>query len=387
MRIFISAGEVSGDLHAAEVVQALQQQSDKISIHGIAGPNMQKCGCHSLVPMRDLEAMGISDVIRALPRIHRVQSTVLSWASENRPDVAILVDYPGFHMHLGKKLRRMGIPVLHYIAPKLWAWGAWRAKRLRQSQDRLACIFPFEPDWFAAYGIDASYVGNPTAMHSKQGWTRQQLSEIASLDPEKPILALLPGSRPGELRDHLPLLSEVLVHVKHAFPNCQYVVSQAPGVEKEVYEPLTHQGAVLIDRMAEGFALRTDAAVAVSGTATLELALWKVPTVLVYRSSWLTVFLARKLVKLRCAGLANILLGDRPVVPELIQEACTVEAIMCELLPLLKNGEAAAHQQQAFASLQEILGDEDPAAAVACIAKGLAAKRTAVCWPEHLHSL
>jgi len=374
MRIFISAGEVSGDLHAAEVVQALLQQSKKISIHGIAGPNMQKSGCHTLVPMSDLEAMGISDVIRALPRIHRVQSDVLSWAAESRPDVAILVDYPGFHMRLGAKLRRMGIPVLHYIAPKLWAWGAWRAKRLKQSQDKLACIFPFEPDWFAAHGIDAHYVGNPTAKHCKQGWTRQQLCEIASFEPERPVLALLPGSRPGELRDHLPLLAEVLAHVKQASPNCQYVVSQAPGVGKEVYEPLTSQGAVLVDRMAGDFSLRADAAVAVSGTATLELALWNVPTVLVYRSSWLTVFLARKLVRLRCAGLANILLGDRPVMPELIQEACTVEAIMRELLPLLENGEAAAHQHQAFATLQEILGNDDPAIAVARMAKELAAK-------------
>ena len=374
MRIFISVGEVSGDLHAAEVVQALLRQSKKISIHGIAGPNMQKSGCHTLVPMSDLEAMGISDVIRALPRIHRVQSTVLSWAAETRPDVAILVDYPGFHMRLGKHLRRMGIPVLHYIAPKLWAWGAWRAKRLKQSQDRLACIFPFESDWFADHGIDARYVGNPTAMHCKQGWTRQQLCETASLDQEKPVLALLPGSRPGELRDHLPLLTEVLAQLKQASPNCQYVVSQAPGVGKATYKPLTSQGAVLIDRMADGFAIRADAAVAVSGTATLELALWNVPTVLVYRSSWLTVFLARKLVKLRCAGLANILLGDRPVMPELIQEACTVKAITRELLPLLGNDEAAAHQHQAFASLQEMLGDKDPAAVVARMAKELAVK-------------
>ncbi len=374
MQILISAGEISGDLHAAEVVRALLRQPGKTSIHGIAGPNMQKAGCHTLVPMSELEVMGVSDVLRVLPRIYRVQSTVLSWARKNRPDVAILVDYPGFHMRLGRKLRSMGIPVLHYIAPKLWAWGAWRARYLKQSQDRLACIFPFETDWFASHGISARYVGNPTAIHSRQGWTRQQLCQRSSLDPEKTILALMPGSRPGELRDHLPLLAEVLVRARQVFPGCQYVVSQAPGIGKEAYLPLTGQGAVLIDRMAEGFAFRVDAAVAVSGTATLETALWDVPTVLVYRSSWLTVSLARKLVRLRCAGLANILLGDQPVMPELIQEACTVDAIMRELLPLLGRDEAAAHQRQAFVALHEILGNKDPGVAVAHMAKELTEK-------------
>jgi len=374
MQILISAGEISGDLHAAEVVRALLRQPETTTIHGIAGPNMQKAGCHTLVPMSELEAMGVSDVLRVLPHFYRAQSAVLSWVSRNRPDVAILVDYPGFHMRLGRKLRRMGIPVLHFIAPKLWAWGAWRAKYLRQSQDRLACIFPFETDWFASHGINAHYVGNPTAIRSRQGWSRQQLCQHFSLDPEKIILALMPGSRPGELRDHLLLLAEVLVRTRQVFPSCQFVVSQAPGIGKEAYSPLAGQGAVLIDRMAEGFAFRVDAAVAVSGTATLETALWNVPTVLIYRSSWLTVFLARRLVKLRCAGLANILLGDKPVMPELIQEACTADAIMRELLPLLRRDKAAAHQRQAFVTLQEILGNKDPGVAVAHMARELTGK-------------
>jgi len=266
----------------------------------------------------------------------------------------------------------MGIPVVQYIAPKLWAWGAWRARRLKQSQDQMACIFPFEPAWFASHGINARYVGNPTSIHCRQGWTRQQLCEIVSFDSKRPILALLPGSRPGEMRAHMPLLAAVLEHVRLAYPGCQFVVPQAPGVGKAVYKSLTDQGAALVDRMAEGFALRVDAAVAVSGTATLELALWQVPAVLVYRSSWLTVFLARRLLRLHCAGLANILLGDRPIMPELIQEACTVEAVMRELSPLLENGEAAGHQHRAFASLREMLGDKDSAAMVAHMAMKLA---------------
>jgi len=375
VRILVSAGEVSGDLHAADVISAMRRIRSAAQIHGIAGPAMEAAGCEVVVPMRELEAMGISDVLKALPRIRRVQSAVLSWAAENRPDVAILVDYPGFHMQIGRKLRSQGIPVLHYIAPKLWAWGAWRARRLRQSQDRLACIFPFEPDWFSEHGIDAHYVGNPTATRCRQGWDRARLCEVAGLDAASPVLALLPGSRPGELHDHVPLLAEVQARAIKALPHCQVVVPRAPGVNKRVYAPLTDQGAALVDRMAAGFALRVDAAVAVSGTATLELALWNVPTVLVYRASWLTVFLARRLVKIRCAGLANILLGDRPVMPELIQESCTPEAVMRELIPLLVKDPPAQRQQQAFAELVEILGSGQPAPAVARMALVLAEGR------------
>ncbi len=375
MRIFISAGEASGDLHAAAVVRALRQGVEPVQVHGIAGPAMQAAGCGVVVSMRELQAMGISDVLCALPRIRRARSRLLSWAAEHRPDVAILVDYPGFHMHVGKRLRGMGIPVLHYIAPKLWAWGAWRVRHLRRSQDRLACIFPFEPAWFRARDIDARYVGNPTAVRCRSGWSRSRLCAIAGLDATRPVLALLPGSRPGELREHMPLLAGVQARVLRDFPDCQVIVPRPAGIDETEYAALTGQGAVLVDRMAEGFALRVDAAVAVSGTVTLELALWGVPTVLVYRSSWLTVFLARRLVRIRCAGLANILLGDRPVMPELIQESCTPEAVMRELIPLLGKGAPARRQRQAFAELAGVLGSGEPAPAVARMALDLAGER------------
>jgi len=375
MRILVSAGEASGDLHAAAVVRALRQIAGPVQVHGIAGPAMQSAGCGVLVPMHELQAMGISDVLRALPRIRRARSRLLSWAAEYRPDVAILVDYPGFHMHVGKRLRGMGIPVLHYIAPKLWAWGAWRVRDLRRSQDRLACIFPFEPAWFRARGIGAHYVGNPTAVKCRTGWSRSRLCAIAGLDAARPVLALLPGSRPGELREHMSLLAGVQARVLRAFPDCQVVVPRPAGIDDTEYAALADQGAVLVERMADGFALRVDAAVAVSGTATLELAMWGVPTVLVYRASWLTVFLARRLVRIRCAGLANILLGDRPVMPELIQESCTPGSVMRELMPLLEKAAPARRQRQAFAELAEMLGSDEPAPAVARMSLELARER------------
>jgi len=367
-RILISAGEVSGDLHAAAVIRALKGRIPDVEITGIAGADMRRAGCHVLHDMEELNVMGLGDVMAALPRIRRVQQSLITWCDEQHPDLAVLVDFSGFHMRLGRRLRRKGIPVLHYIAPKLWAWGSWRARTLRESQDRLACILPFEPAWFAGHGIDACYVGNPSAFSCRKGWSSVELKARLGIPSESGLLALLPGSRPGELRRHVPLLAEVWREVQEKVPDIHAVVPLAPGISRQMLEPLTEAGALVVERQADGYALRADAAVVVSGTATLELALWNVPSVLVYRGSPMMVFLARKLVGTRCAGLANILLDDTPVMPELIQKECTVQNIMDALLPLLQDEEAAAMQKKAFSRLQQLLGDHDPAAGVADLA-------------------
>lgn len=373
-RIFISAGEASGDMHAAGVVTALRQRFPGISLSGIAGPAMQAAGCAPLYPMSELNVMGINDVVRAWPRIRRVAQGVLAWAETERPELVILVDFPGFHMRLGAKLRRLGIPVLQYIAPKLWAWGSWRTGRLRGAQDGLACIFPFEPDWFGERGIDARYVGNPSAVACRRGWSGAQLRARMDLAADTPLVALLPGSRPGELARHVPVLAAAWKRVAAARPHAHAVVPAAPGADAALLAPLLDAPRVhRIDRMQEGYALRADAAVAVSGTATLELALWQVPSILVYRGTPLMMALARRLVRLPHAGLANILLGEEAM-PELIQEDCTEQAVADWILKLLDaNGDVATAQRQQFARLEAMLGDADPAAGVVDMAVSLCA--------------
>ena len=364
-RFFISAGETSGDLHAATVVKALKTRFPDAPIHGIAGTQMVAQGCEPVRHMSELNVMGLGDVLRSLSRIKDVETSVIGWCGTQKPDVAILVDFSSFHMRLGRKLRALGIPVVHFVAPKLWAWGSWRVKKLRKSQDKLACILPFEPEWFAKRGIkDVRYVGNPSAVGCAGGWTMAELKAKLEIGEEKKLLALLPGSRPQELRMHVPILTELLQHIRLEIPDLSCVVPVAPGVDRELLEPLWQQGAKQIDRTANGYAMRADAAVAVSGTATLELALWNTPTVLVYRSSPVTIFLARRLVNLTCAGLANIILGDRPVMPELIQEQCTLDNIMSELMPLLRNETAAEKQREEFSELRRILGDKHAATGV-----------------------
>ena len=371
-RIFISAGETSGDFHAATVVTELAHRFPDAEITGVAGSQMIEQGCVALHHMHELNVMGIGDVLRSLSRIRRVEKSILSWCSENRPEAAVLVDFSSFHMRLGRKLRAMGIPVIHFIAPKLWAWGAWRVKKLKQSQDRLATILPFEQEWFSKHGIDASYVGNPSAIACEHGWSASDLKQHLGVSDNQQLLALLPGSRPQELKSHVPILAQVLTEVRREFPDLVCVVPVAPGVNMEQLKPLWDQGARPLSRDEADYALRVDAAIAVSGTATLELGLWNVPTVLIYQSSsQLMISLARRLVKLNCIGLANIIMGDRAIMPELIQEDCTLDNILSELFPLLHNSEAAKLQRSEFVRLRDILGHQKPAVGVVDMVESL----------------
>ncbi|MDQ6989033.1 MAG: lipid-A-disaccharide synthase [Mariprofundaceae bacterium] len=376
-RVLISAGETSGDLHASAVIAALKAQlpaQATLEIAGIAGAMMQSQGCVAVRDMADLNVMGILDVLLALPRIRAVERDICAFATEFRPNVVILTDFTSFHLALGRKLRKKGMFVIHYIAPKLWAWGASRLPKLQQSQNALACIFPFEEQWFQSRGIKAKYVGNPSAFSCQGGWSKSELKQRLGLSENTPLLALLPGSRPSELKQHVQLLADVYQRLQQHIPKLAAVATLAPGVAAETLQPLTDVGVQLLQRTAQDYALRADAAVAVSGTATLELALWQTPTVLVYQTSTLNWWIGQRLLKGRCVGLANILLlGDKPseqaIVPELLQQNCTLDNIEQAVLPLLQ-GEYAA-QTQAFAQIKDLLGENNPAEAVAKI-----------CWAE-----
>ncbi|MDQ6965075.1 MAG: lipid-A-disaccharide synthase [Mariprofundales bacterium] len=365
LSIFISAGESSGDMHAAEVVRALYRQPIDVDVVGIAGPAMCAAGCVAWFDQAELAVMGIGDVLRHLPRILSLERDLLARVKRSPPAVAVLVDFSSFHLRLGRKLRQMGVPVLHYIAPKLWAWGGWRVRRLRQSQDLLVSILPFEIEWFAARGVTACYLGNPVAYRARAGWSREQLCAHLGLNPADRVLAVLPGSRAAELARHLPLLTEVVQRLRAEDAQLQVVVPRAPSLSDSSIAPLIAAGCRVVDRLHPDFALRVDAAVAVSGTATLELALWQTPTVLIYRGSPLMIWLARRLVRLNCAGLANILLGDREVMPELIQEQATLEATVEALRPLLAGGDEAVQQIEQFSRLLKIMGSSNPADGVA----------------------
>lgn len=378
-RVLISAGETSGDLHASAVIQSLQSQLPEgaaLDVAGIAGPMMQAVGCRVVHDMSALNVMGIAEVISALPRIYKVQADLMAFAITFQPHVVVLTDFTSFHLSLGKKLRARGFFVIHYIAPKLWAWGEKRISKLQQSQDKLACIFPFEEAWFGQRGVEANYVGNPSAFSCRGGWSKSMLKDQLGLSADTPLLALLPGSRSSELYRHVQLLADVFVQLRQQVPNLAAVATLAPGVSPLLLQPLMDVGVSILRRTEDGYALRADAAVAVSGTATLELALWDTPTVLVYRTSALSWYIGQRLVKGRCVGLANILLlgavpSEQGIIPELLQGQCTIGHIQEAVLALL-NGKTEA-QLQAFQQLREMLGEQNPAQRLA-----------QMCWQEML---
>jgi lipid-A-disaccharide synthase len=359
-------------MHGAAVIDALKQENSHIHISAVAGSAMRTAGCEQLEAMESLNVMGIADVIKALPRIQKIGKNLLTWAEENRPDVVILVDFPGFNMRLGEKLKKLGIPVLYYIAPKLWAWGHWRVKRLQRAQNQLASILPFEPKWFAKHDIQVRYVGNPSAYACQKGWTQAELKTRLGLSNDDLLLALLPGSRQGELARHTDLLIESFQKLKQQFPNLQAVTTQAPSVNDESMQAFVDAGIHVLNRLDDGYALRADAALAVSGTATLELALWHTPTVLVYQTSAMTMWIGQRLVGTNCVGLANIILDDAMVMPELLQKHANVDEVVAAVKPLLEKSHAYDVQRQAFADLDLILGKKNPNIEVARMALEMA---------------
>ncbi|MDQ6995593.1 MAG: lipid-A-disaccharide synthase, partial [Mariprofundaceae bacterium] len=268
IHVFICAGESSGDMHGAAVIRSLKKQHPDIQISAVAGSAMRREGCDVVCPMESLNVMGIVDVLKALPRIQKIGKDLLAWAAKTRPDVVILVDFPGFNMRLGEKLRRLGMPVLYYIAPKLWAWGHWRVKRLQRAQHQLAAILPFEPNWFSKHAIEAHYVGNPSAVACQGGWSKADLKTRLGMTQDQRLLALLPGSRSSELARHTDVLIQSYQHLKQTMPDLTAVTTQAPSVTDEQMQPFVDAGIHVLNRLDEGYALRADAALAVSGTAT-----------------------------------------------------------------------------------------------------------------------
>jgi len=366
VHVLICAGEASGDMHAASLMRALTKQTQEIRISGVSGQAMRDEGCEQIEAMESLNVMGIGDVLKALPRIRRIGRRIVDWIAKERPAVVVLVDFPGFHMRLGEQVRALGIPVLYYIAPKLWAWGHWRVKRLARAQDRLACILPFEPDWFAKHGISATYVGNPSAFSCQSGMTQAALKQSLGLCPEQKLLALLPGSRKSELERHTSLLLDTYHQLKKKYPDLQAVTTRAPSISDEQMQPWHEAGVHVLHRLQDDYAMRADAALAVSGTATLELALWHTPTILVYHTSPFTMWLGRKLLGVRCVGLGNIVLDDCMVMPELLQEDANVPKMVAMTQALLQDDSAEAREQkQAFKELEARLTLENPAERVA----------------------
>ena len=361
MHYFLVAGEASGDLHAAQLMRALKSKDPEARFTFLGGDLMaEAAGCAPLIHYSHMAYMGFSDVIKHLPAVLKNLKTAKNAMLQDRPDAFIPVDYPSFNLKLAEFAAAHEIPVFWFISPKLWAWKSWRVKAIRKYVRRMLAIFPFETAWYAERDYKADYVGNPSVAEvdhaMAQSPSREDFLREHKLR-DRPIIALLPGSRRSEVVRNLPIMEQAC----DRFPQYRGVVAGAPGLPDDFYSGLTKLPVV----RESTFALlkHARAALVTSGTATLEAALAGVPQVVCYRSngSRLTYDIMKRVLNINHVSLPNIIAG-RTIVPEMLLHLCTPESVAANLMPLLREDTPERRaQQEGYASMREILGTSDAA--------------------------
>lgn len=362
-RIFISAGEPSGDYHSSNLVKEILRKRPDIEIHGIGGALMSKAGVNLVFDCQKLSVMGITDVIARGWDIKDAFSTALSSMSELNPDLVILVDYPGFNLRLAKKAKELSIPVFYYISPKIWAWGSGRIEKIRRFVDHMGLIFPFEESFYRTHGIKATFVGNPLIDSIPAPAKNKD-----SLLKDKIIIGLLPGSRIGEISRHLPVMLKAASMMFRKKPELRFVLSIKD--ENYAYSELKAYGVENIVDVEIGDVRaifeKSDIIVAASGTVTLEAAVAGVPTVIIYKMSDLSFTIAKKLVRVDYAGLANLIAG-REISPELLQDEASPEKIADCVTDLLESPEKMERMRAGFRVVRKKLGKPGAASRAADI--------------------
>lgn len=331
--ILLIAGEVSGDDHASALVRDIKKSNPQIEFFGIGGETLAKKGMHIFYHIDQMAFLGVGEIIKHLPFIRKVHNEIVTWAMENKPSCAILVDYPGFNLRIAKSLKKLSIPVVYYISPKLWAWGKGRVKKIRQYVDKMIVVFPFEKKFYANYGIEAEFVGNPI-IDKHSDYLPNPLKKI---EPGKVKLGLLPGSRKQEVVTLLPKMIET-ARALHKSGNIQSAeIIKVENLPQQIYKsPLKKEDDFIsiLQKPLEQCLPQFDAVIVASGTATLECGLYQVPMLIVYHVNSLTYFLAKLFVKLEDIGLVNIV-AEKQVAVELIQHQFTIAAAEQEIRKLL----------------------------------------------------
>ena len=348
--IFISAGEASGEHYGALLIEALKKQladaGQTARFFGMGGERMVSAGLERVVRSEDMAVMGITEVIRHLPRIYREFRKLKQSIRERRPDVAVLIDFPDIHFKLAEELHRLGVPVIFFVSPQLWAWKKHRIKLVRKYVDKMLVIFPFEEEFYRDRGVAAEFVGHPLAELPLPTITREQFAAENGLDPSRTWIGLLPGSRPKEIRDNLPEILKAARELagQNEARGLEFLIPLAPtlnAAQREQVKRLLEIHAARLpvhlvdDARAALFPAR--ASVVASGTATVEAALIGNPFVVVYRVSPLTYAIAKRVVTVPHVAMANLIAGKR-VVPELIQHDFTAANIVQHLRRLLPDG-------------------------------------------------
>lgn len=374
--VFISAGETSGDVHGAGVVAELKKQFPDAGLFGLGGDRMRDAGLELLEHSRRTSFMGFSEVVRHLPFIAALRKRLLAEIAAREPKLVILIDYPGFHFSLLRKLQRMrkekGLRILYYIGPQVWAWKARRAQELRALTDHIAVIFPFEVDIYEKLGGRVTFVGHPLLDETGELPPRGIFLKSLRLEPDDRVVGILPGSRKQELRRHLPLIGETVRLLKKFKPELKFVLAQAGEVPERLYERLLGpaSGIHRVTGQAHAVLAHANASLVKSGSSTVEAAYFGNPFVVFYRTSPVSFAIGKKLVKVPFIAMANLLAGEEAV-RELVQHEATPENLMSAILPLLTVPDEAQACRSRLKKVREQMGEPGAARRVAEIAAEL----------------
>lgn len=359
MRFLISAGEASGDVYGAKLIEAMRKLSPPVAapleFFGVGGEQMRRAGSDLVVKAHEIAVVGLAEVVAHLPRIYRRFRQVVAEVDQRRPDAAILIDFPDFNFRLARDLHRRGIPVIYYVSPQLWAWRESRIGLVRKYVRKMLVIFPFEENFYGERGIDAQFVGHPLADMSLPTVTREAFAAEHGLDRDRPWIALLPGSRQGEVSRIYPKLLEA---AQLLGPEYVYLTPVASTLDPRCIASFLqdHTGPpIKLTRDARGTLLHARAAAVASGTSTLEAALLGTPFVMVYQVSPLTWGFGRRLVKVDRFAMVN-LIAQQDVVPELVQRDFTAERVAACLGSLAAEGEARRNMIEKFKEVRDALG-------------------------------
>ena len=356
-RVMMVAGEASGDLHGSGVVRELRARMPTIDVFGIGGDNMRREGMELVYHVKELSVMGFLEVLSKLPLLRSVQKTLAGLLRYRRPDLVVLIDFPGFNLRLARRVKQDSIPVLYYISPQVWAWGKRRLSGMKGVVDKMLVVFPFEQRIYEQAGIPVEFVGHPLLdaieQDEKTNLDRSGFCKRYGFDSRKRILGLFPGSREVEIRNHLSVMvrTALLLREKH---DLEVGVGLAATVSPSLYEDLLgdEREVRLVEGNTYGLMRHSHVAAVASGTATVETACFGTPFVVVFRTSWLSYLIGRLLVRVKTIGMVNILAG-RKIVPELVQGKLYVDNLLRELETYLTD---AAVRERVKGELMRVRG-------------------------------
>lgn len=363
-KVLVSAGETSGDLYAAALIEALRRHWPTTHWFGCAGERMKRAGVRADVEASELAVVGLIEVVRHLPRIYSLHRRLVRALDTERPDLLLLTDSPDFHLPLARQAAERGIPVIYLVAPQAWAWRSGRVRRMKNTITRLLCLFPFEETFFRERGIRAHYIGHPLARLARPSMSRQEFFMRHQVDPNQPLIALCPGSRLGEIERHLPVLAAAVRQIRARLP-CNLILGAPSGLlscrQGLIFRQRIRRASIqLVEGQTWDLLAHADLALVASGTVTIEAALLGTPMVTFYRVNALSWLLGRPLVKVPYLSMVNLVAGRR-LAPELMQNEMTGPRLAAEALTLLEDEKARLRQIEGLREVAAKLAtDADP---------------------------